>query len=217
MSFWTPVENPGTRPLRSRDFDIGCALLGALGRSGAIPSPRPRAPTQAADAIRGVSGTAREALAKTRRLHGILRAEGGQELRQPLPACPTSRACSPGSGRPGCRSGTNAAVSRGHAAGVQLVIFRLVQEALTNTMKHAGPGASAAVRLRLAPGEVRVDIRVDIAAMIDCLLCCGLPVGRHCIAAQQIMTRVPLAGWAGHCGSGRRSCRRRVPGGIPLP
>ena len=49
-------------------------------------------------------------------------------------------------------------------------------------MKHAGPGASAAVRLRLAPGEVRVDI----AAMIDCLLCCGLPVGRHCFAAQQI-------------------------------
>ena len=29
------------------------------------------------------------------------------------PACPTSRACSPGSGRPGCRSGTNAAVPRG--------------------------------------------------------------------------------------------------------
>ena len=101
--------------------------------------------------------------------------------------------------------------------GVQLVIFRLVQEALTNTMKHAGPGASAAVRLRLAPGEVRVDIRVDIAAMIDCLLCCGLPVGRHCIAAQQIMARVPLAGWVGHCGSGCRSCRRRVPGGIPPP
>jgi len=49
-------------------------------------------------------------------------------------------------------------------------------------MKHAGPGASAAVRLRLAPGEVRVDI----AAMIDCLLCCGLPAGRHCFAAQQI-------------------------------
>ena len=26
MSFWTPVENPGTRPLRSWAFDIGSAL-----------------------------------------------------------------------------------------------------------------------------------------------------------------------------------------------
>ena len=25
MSFWTPVENPGTRPPRSRVFDIGCS------------------------------------------------------------------------------------------------------------------------------------------------------------------------------------------------
>ena len=30
MSFWTPVENPGTRPLRSWVFDIGCALAAAL-------------------------------------------------------------------------------------------------------------------------------------------------------------------------------------------
>jgi len=28
-------------------------------------------------------------------------------------------------------------------------------------MKHAGPGASAAVRLRLAPGEVRVEVEDD--------------------------------------------------------
>jgi len=28
-------------------------------------------------------------------------------------------------------------------------------------MKHAGPGASASVRLRLAPGEVRVEVEDD--------------------------------------------------------
>ncbi len=44
-----------------------------------------RAPDQASDAIRGVSSTAREALAETRSLLGILRAEDGLELRQPLP------------------------------------------------------------------------------------------------------------------------------------
>jgi signal transduction histidine kinase len=121
-----------------------------------------RAPAQACDAIRGVSSTAREALAETRRLLGILRTEDGLEVRQPLPGLTDldglfTRVRAAGlpvryerSGPPGDTP-----------PGVQLVIFRLVQEALTNTMKHAGPGASAAVRLRLAPGEVRVEVEDD--------------------------------------------------------
>ena len=44
-----------------------------------------RAPADAADAIRDVSGTARQALAETRRLLGVLRADSGPEPRQPLP------------------------------------------------------------------------------------------------------------------------------------
>ena len=44
-----------------------------------------RASAQACDAIRGVSSTAREALAETRRLLGVLRADAGHELRQPQP------------------------------------------------------------------------------------------------------------------------------------
>jgi signal transduction histidine kinase len=126
-----------------------------------------RAPAQATEAIRGVSATAREALAETRRLLGVLRAEGGLELRQPLPGLSDleglfSRVRAAGlpvryerSGPPGDTS-----------PGVQLVVFRLVQEALTNTMKHAGPGASAAVRLRLAPGEVRVEVEDDGAGSV---------------------------------------------------
>jgi signal transduction histidine kinase len=121
-----------------------------------------RAPAQASEAIRGVSSTAREALAETRRLLGVLRADGGLELRQPLPGLSDleglfTRVRSAGlpvryerSGPPGDTP-----------PGVQLVVFRLVQEALTNTMKHAGPGASAAVRLKLAPGEVCVEVTDD--------------------------------------------------------
>jgi signal transduction histidine kinase len=121
-----------------------------------------RAPDQACDAIRGVSSTAREALAETRRLLGILRTEGGLELRQPLPGLSDldglfTRVRAAGlpvryerSGPPGDTP-----------PGVQLVIFRLVQEALTNTMKHAGPRASAAVRLQVSSGEVSVDIEDD--------------------------------------------------------
>ena len=46
-------------------------------------------------------------------------------------------------------------------AGVQLTVYRLVQEALTNTLKHGGPGARASVRLRYLPGELLVDIDDD--------------------------------------------------------
>jgi signal transduction histidine kinase len=121
-----------------------------------------RSPDQASEAIRGVSSTAREALAETRRLLGVLRADGGLELRQPLPGLSDLeglfiRVRAAGlpvryerSGPPGDTP-----------PGVQLVIFRLVQEALTNTMKHAGPGASASVRLQLTPGEVHVEVEDD--------------------------------------------------------
>ena len=121
-----------------------------------------RAPAQATEAIRGVSSTAREALAETRRLLGVLRADGGLELRQPLPGLSDleglfTRVRAAGlpvryerTGPPGDTS-----------PGVQLVVFRLVQEALTNTMKHAGPDANATVRLRLEPGEIRVEVEDD--------------------------------------------------------
>jgi signal transduction histidine kinase len=45
-----------------------------------------RAPGEAADAIRDVSSTARQALAEARRLLGVLRAGSGEEIRRPLPA-----------------------------------------------------------------------------------------------------------------------------------
>jgi signal transduction histidine kinase len=121
-----------------------------------------RSPTQASEAIRGVSATAREALAETRRLLGILRAEDSRENRQPLPGLADleglfARVRAAGLAVRYERSGPPADTP----PGVQLVVFRLVQEALTNTMKHAGPGASAAVRLRVSPAEVRVEVEDD--------------------------------------------------------
>ncbi len=121
-----------------------------------------RSPAQASEAIRGVSTTAREALAETRRLLGILRADSGQELRRPLPGFSDLEGLFTrvrAAGLPVRYERTGAPADT--PPGVQLVIFRLVQEALTNTMKHAGAGASAAVRLRFDPSEVRVEVEDD--------------------------------------------------------
>jgi len=121
-----------------------------------------RAPAEAADAIRDVSGTARQALAEARGLLGVLRADSGQELRQPLPALADLddllgrvRAA----GLPVRYEHAGAATDL--PPGIQLAIFRLIQEALTNTMKHAGLGANAAVRLRVTATDVCVEVEDD--------------------------------------------------------
>jgi signal transduction histidine kinase len=121
-----------------------------------------RAPGDAADAMADVSGTARQALAETRRLLGVLRAGSGPEPRQPLPGLADLDGLLGGVRAAGLPvrydvTGTGA----GLPPAFQLAVFRLVQEALTNTMKHAGPGASATVRLRFTPAEVRVDVEDD--------------------------------------------------------
>jgi signal transduction histidine kinase len=120
------------------------------------------APGLAADAIRDVSSTAREALAETRRLLGVLRADTGPDLRQPLPGLADlddllGRVRAAGLPVRYERSGAGPDL----APGLQLAVFRLIQEALTNTMKHGGRGASAAVRLQLTPAEVRVEVEDD--------------------------------------------------------
>jgi signal transduction histidine kinase len=121
-----------------------------------------RSPGEAADAIADVAGTARQALSETRRLLGVLRTEAGPEPRQPLPGLGDlddllGRVRAAGLPVRCERTGTAA----GLPPALQLAVFRLVQEALTNTMKHAGPGASAVVRLQLAAAEVRVQIEDD--------------------------------------------------------
>jgi signal transduction histidine kinase len=47
------------------------------------------------------------------------------------------------------------------APGAGLAVYRVTQEALTNVLKHAGPGASAQVTLRWEPEQVTVVVRDD--------------------------------------------------------
>ena len=60
MSFWTPVENPGTRPLRSWVFDVGCALFAAAGSFGSFSfaqTAHPPLPTLAVSLVVAVLTT----------------------------------------------------------------------------------------------------------------------------------------------------------------
>jgi signal transduction histidine kinase len=44
------------------------------------------------------------------------------------------------------------------AAGIDLSAYRIVQEGLTNTLKHAGPGASARVLVRYLPEQIELRV-----------------------------------------------------------
>src|SRR5262249_25281739 len=46
-------------------------------------------------------------------------------------------------------------------AGVDLSAYRVVQEALTNTLKHAGPGAQATGRLGFGPDRLEIEVTDD--------------------------------------------------------
>jgi signal transduction histidine kinase len=118
-------------------------------------------PERAADVMRTVSATGRHALADTRRLLGVLSDDGMAE-RQPMPnlaGVDTLIAGVRAAGLPVSYEIHGA--PHDIPAGAQLTVYRLVQEALTNTLKHGGAGANATVRLHYLPGELLVDIDDD--------------------------------------------------------
>ena len=147
----------------------------------AVSDAAPERSERATDVMRRVSATGRTALADTRRLLGVLReppverqADGGgqspgeeaAEARQPVPGLAQLDALIEQVRSAGLDTTLEV---RGEApdvpVGVQLTVYRLVQEALTNTLKHGGAGARAAVRLQFRPGELLVDIDDDGAGV----------------------------------------------------
>jgi signal transduction histidine kinase len=116
-------------------------------------------PERAADATRRVAATGREALVEMRRLLGVLRDESAAQPLEPQPSL----------GR------LDELLARVHAAGipvtmdlegdphtladgVQLTVFRVAQEALTNTLKHAARPTRAHLVLSCRPGQVELEV-----------------------------------------------------------
>ncbi|MCP2301325.1 sensor histidine kinase [Actinokineospora globicatena] len=116
-------------------------------------------PEVAERAIRTISATGREALTELRRLLGVLRSDEGETDRTPQPGTQSISDLAERVRATGVPVQLDLAGELDDLpAGVGLGIYRIVQEALTNTIKHAGPGATAAVEVRRVGDRVELDI-----------------------------------------------------------
>src|SRR5690349_21078092 len=111
----------------------------------------------ASDALGVIESTSRDTLTEMRRMLGVLR-DGEAAASHPMPGLADIRALVADTRRAGLGVTVH---STGHVAGlpagVELAAYRVVQEALTNVLRHGGPVA----RVRVACSDGRVELEVD--------------------------------------------------------
>jgi signal transduction histidine kinase len=122
-------------------------------------------PAKAAEVLETIAGTGRDALAQTRSLLGFLRSdEDSGRSAAPLPGISDLdslvsdlRSAGLAVSLVGVETVKNDLLPDGAA----LAVYRIVQEALTNVLKHAGSGARAHVSLQLDGDELIIRISDD--------------------------------------------------------
>jgi signal transduction histidine kinase len=121
-----------------------------------------RDPEQSRDALESICQLGREALADTRRLLSVLRTEEGDAARSPQPgigeiADLVDRAAATGLAATLTVRGDPVPVP----AGLALSAYRIVQEAVTNAVKHACRASTVAVELVWTPRELEIGVVDD--------------------------------------------------------
>ncbi len=119
-------------------------------------------PDRAEAALRAIAGTGRHALTEMRRLLGVLRSSDEQATLTPVPGLGELRELLDEARTAGLQvSYTLTGTPRELPEGAELAAYRVVQESLTNTRKHAGLAATAAVTLRYEPDGLTVEVIDD--------------------------------------------------------
>ena len=152
-------------------------------------------------ALDEIQRSGRGALGETGRLLGLLREEADSELAPQPAACDLPRLVeafrTSGLDVELVMEGT----TDGLPAGVDLSVFRIVEEGLTNALKHA-PGGTVRVRYRREPDRVDVDLASTSDGPAAALAVRRSRPGRHARAGRGLR-------WLVRRGTHRR---RRLPG-----
>jgi signal transduction histidine kinase len=138
--------------------NVSVMVVQADGASYALRSE----PERTAQALTAISHTGRQALAEMRRLLGILRSGDEQADLAPVPGLDQLRELLDQAREAGMSvSLTLEGAVRPLPEGAELAAYRVVQESLTNTRKHGGLAAAAAVTLRYEPDGLLLQVTDD--------------------------------------------------------
>ncbi|MDF5753800.1 sensor histidine kinase [Spongiactinospora sp. TRM90649] len=122
-------------------------------------------PQGAGEALSAIEDMGRTAMAEMRNIVGVLRTDDGRSgpaERGPQPGMLELPALVEQMREAGLRTQLwTEGEPRDLPPGIDLAAYRLVQEALTNSLRHAGPDARAWVTVRHEPGEFTVHIEDD--------------------------------------------------------
>ena len=124
-------------------------------------------PERAREPLRAVQDTGRQAISELTRMLGLLRAPDGDPNGglEPQPGAAQLPELVERLAASGLQVQlTTVGEDRALPPGVDLTVFRVVQEALTNALRHGGPHVKAHVELRYLPQAVEVEITDDGAA-----------------------------------------------------
>jgi signal transduction histidine kinase len=116
-------------------------------------------PDEAQDALRVIEATSRTALTEMRHLLGVLRSDDSPDLR-PSPGLHGLPALAEQAEMAGVDVRMDVREGNPLPEGVELSIYRIVQEALTNVAKHAAP-ARCRVIVETGERDVRIDVTDD--------------------------------------------------------
>ncbi|GAA1996493.1 sensor histidine kinase [Microbacterium ulmi] len=146
--------------------DVVAHHVSAMGvQAGAARSVLDRDPSAARDVLVGIEGSARDALGELRNLLDTLRRPGGEAGPGPetegastlrLDAIAGLVAHASDNGLPTTFAVLGRPVSAPDV--VQVNLYRIAQEALTNARRHGGAEATADVRLRYDPDAIELEI-----------------------------------------------------------
>jgi signal transduction histidine kinase len=119
-------------------------------------------PDRAAETMQQVSEIGRQALSETRRLVGVLRTEDPGERYAPQPDLRQLDALVSQVRATGLRAELSSSGQRFPVPeGAEVAVYRIVQEALTNALKHASGATRVRVRLRYAAPVIEVEVSDD--------------------------------------------------------
>jgi len=140
---------------------VGHGLATITLRAGVADRVADRDPAEVREALRAIRQVSRESLSELSALLGVLREDGPAE-HAPVPDLEALPRLVDGLREAGLDVDLQV---EGNGAAVPDVVaaagYRIVQEALTNVARHAGPNAHARVRLARHDGVVEVEVRDD--------------------------------------------------------